>query len=92
MVLLEMLTSKARTVAALAGKLKSAHILPGFFSPQDWKNSDGILEKILARDDLIDGVFVRSSAANEDSQSTSLVGRYLSKRGRRRGILSAVRR
>jgi hypothetical protein len=31
MVLLEMLTSKARTVAALAGKLKSAHILPGFF-------------------------------------------------------------
>jgi hypothetical protein len=69
----------------LAGKLKSAHVLPSFFFlAQDWrKNSDGVLEKIRARDDLTGDVLVRSSAANEDSQSTSLAGRYLSKRCRR---------
>jgi phosphohistidine swiveling domain-containing protein len=86
------LTSKARTLAALVGKLKTADVLPGFFFlAQEWmRNSDGILEEIRARDDLTDDIFVRSSAAIEDSQSSSLAGRYRSKRCRREDVLVAI--
>ncbi|WP_316163855.1 PEP-utilizing enzyme [Bradyrhizobium sp. SZCCHNRI20481] len=79
------MTSKARTLAGLAGKLKNAQVLPSFFFlARDWSdNPDRIFANIRARDDLTGDILVRSSAANEDSQDASFAGRYLSKRCRR---------
>lgn len=72
------LLSKARTLAALEGRLQNATVLPQHtFSAAAWRQSpqaclDSIRTK-LGRESLI----VRSSAACEDSASASMAGCFL---------------
>ncbi|MBS1189592.1 MAG: hypothetical protein H6R10_1384 [Rhodocyclaceae bacterium] len=73
------LLSKARTLAALEGRLQTARVLPqATFSAAVWRQQPGAcLELIRAK--LGSGkLIVRSSAACEDSGSSSMAGSFLS--------------
>ncbi len=73
------LSTKARTLAAVTGRLKVARVLPlTFFTLAEWRDAP---MEIVAK--VIKGLgagpwVVRSSALNEDGVSGSLAGRYSS--------------
>jgi len=77
---ISILSTKARTLASLSGKLFSAQILVmDYFTVADWRsNSDRILQKIYRRFGESALLLVRSSALNEDSETASLAGHFKS--------------
>jgi glutamine kinase len=73
------LLNKARTLAALEGRLQYARVLPqASFSTARWQTAPAeclaLVQNRLGAGELI----VRSSAAGEDSGSSSMAGRFLS--------------
>ncbi len=82
------LSTKARTLESLTGKLKSAEILPlSYFEVKAWKqNSEKVLDEILNEEWGTGELIVRSSGVNEDSSEESMAGYYesvLSVKGRK---------
>lgn len=74
------LSTKARTLASLSGRLVSAQIQPlDFFAVADWQSdSAAILHKLCSRFGEAVVLVVRSSALNEDSATASLAGHFTS--------------
>lgn len=74
------LSTKARTLSTLVGKLASAQIQPlQYFTIADWQADPArILRELCEQFGETDPLVVRSSALNEDSATASLAGRYIS--------------
>lgn len=74
------LSTKARTLSTLAGKLASAQIQPlECFTVADWQaDSARILHGLCERFGETDPLVARSSALNEDSATASLAGCFTS--------------
>jgi phosphohistidine swiveling domain-containing protein len=74
------LSTKARTLASLAGKLASAQIQPlECFTVADWQSDSAkVLHGLCERFGEAVPLVVRSSALNEDSATASLAGHFTS--------------
>jgi len=74
------LSTKARTLASLEGKITSAQIQPlECFTVAGWQsNSAKVLNCLLKRFGEAATLVVRSSALNEDSSTASMAGHYTS--------------
>lgn len=74
------LSTKARTLASLAGKLASAQIQPlECFTVADWQSDSAkVLHGLCERFGEAEPLVVRSSALNEDSATASLAGHFTS--------------
>jgi hypothetical protein len=72
------LSTKARTLASLTGRLKSARVLPlAFFDVARWKSHTGrVSDEILAQTWAVGPLIVRSSALAEDGATQSLAGQF----------------
>ena len=77
---ISILSTKARTLASLSGKLFSAQILAmKYFTVADWwSDADKILTKVCGKFGENIPLLVRSSAHNEDSETASLAGHFTS--------------
>jgi phosphohistidine swiveling domain-containing protein len=87
------LGTKARTLAGLTGRLRSARVLPLlWFSVERWNgDAQGVLKEVLSHDWARRGMIVRSSALAEDGLAQSMAGRFESVLGvRGREALSSA--
>ena len=72
------LSTKARTLASVAGTLRTARVLPlVYFDIARWRAEAGqVLDEILAQTWAAGPLIVRSSALSEDSTTQSLAGQF----------------
>lgn len=71
------LGTKAETLRLLYLQLNNAQVLPAFyFTAEEWEKDKGSVIKGFEKLEWKERVIVRSSALNEDSQESSLAGKY----------------
>jgi hypothetical protein len=73
--------TKAETLAQLRGRLRSAEVLPlDWFSVGEWRGGDeGVLDRLCAHAWARGALVVRSSSLDEDTETMSNAGHYLSR-------------
>lgn len=85
---MNILGTKAETLKLLYKKLKHAEILPQYsFTVADWDREKPEVIKEFSKLEWNDNVIVRSSSLNEDTQNSSLAGKFESI-GNVRGVLA----
>ncbi len=85
---MNILGTKAETLKLLYKKLKYAEVLPQYsFTVADWDREKPEVIKKFSKLEWNDNVIVRSSSLNEDTQNSSLAGKFESI-GNVRGVLA----
>lgn len=71
-------STKAKTLESLNGRLKSAKILPlCYFTVKEWRESEqSVIQSVLKHKWASQSLIVRSSGVSEDSELESLAGYY----------------
>lgn len=80
--------TKAETLVQLSGRLRRGVVLAlDYFTVREWRSDqDAVLDRLLAHEWAGGALIVRSSSLDEDTETTSNAGHYLSRlhvRGRR---------
>lgn len=74
---MERLGTKAETLERIYGKLNMAEVLPQFtFTVSDWKNGRNSIVQKFSELDWNEEVIVRSSCQSEDTQDSSMAGKF----------------
>jgi len=73
--------TKAETLAHLAGELRSGYVLPlDWFTVREWRaREDAVLDRLLGHDWARGALVVRSSSLDEDTETMSNAGHFLSR-------------
>ncbi len=73
--------TKAETLAHLAGELRSGYVLPlDWFTVREWRaRESAVLDRLLGHDWARGALVVRSSSLDEDTETMSNAGHFLSR-------------